>query len=175
MAEESKTEELRKIIEDLDNLQIILIVGVAMLLLYLVLTKTQRGRDVRRKFRILPKLIPIEDYDEIKIKNPEKIDGSQRQLKNEIIDNEHEILKNLVGEDSPEILSGFDESDAQTIPEEEENIPLANQNFPDIKGKVENAAEGLEYCAECTKPVKKEWKACPYCGEFLEVYESEED
>ena len=173
MTEESEIGELRKLIEDLDNLQVILIVAAATLLIYLILTRTQRGRNVRRKFRILPKLMPLDDYDEIEIKNTEKIDGSQRQLKKEIIDNEHEILQNLVGEDSPETLSGFDESDATTIPEEEENIPLANQNFPDVKGKVENAADELEYCAECAKPVKREWKACPYCGEFLEVYEEE--
>ena len=173
MTEELKIEELRKVIENLDNLQVILISVVSILLFYIVLTKTKRGREVRRKFRILPKLMPLDDYDDIKIKNPEKIDGSQRQLKNEIIDNEHAILQNLVGKDSPEILSGFDENEATTIPDEEEKIPLANQNFPDIKGKIENVAGSLEYCAECGKPVKEEWKACPYCGEFLEVYEEE--
>ena len=174
MAEELNIEELRKVIENLDNQQVILIVVITTLLFYLILTKTQRGREVGRKFRILPKLMPLDDYNDIEIKNPEKIDGSQRQLKNEIIDNEHAILQNLVGEDSPEILSGFDEDDITTIPEEEENIPLANQNFPSIKGKIENVAKSLEYCAECGKPVKEEWKACPYCGEFLEVYEEEE-
>ena len=174
MAEELNIEELRKVIEDLDNQQVILIVVITTLLFYLILTKTQRGREVRRKFRILPKLMPLDDYNDIEIKNPEKIDGSQRQLKNEIIDNEHAILQNLVGEDSPEILSGFDEGDITTIPEEEENIPLANQNFTSIKGKIENVAKSLEYCAECGKPVKEEWKSCPYCGEFLEVYEEEE-
>ena len=119
MAEELNIEELRKVIENLDNQQVILIVGITTLLFYLILTKTQRGREVRRKFRILPKLMPLDDYNDIEIKNPEKIDGSQRQLKNEIIDNEHAILQNLVGEDSPEILSGFDEGDITTIPEEE--------------------------------------------------------
>ena len=71
-----------------------------------------------------------------------------------------------------ELLSrGFDDDDAAVLPDEEESMPLANQNFPDIEGKVENIAENLEYCAKCSKPVKEEWKACPYCGEFLEVYE----
>ena len=162
-------EGIRKQIENLENQQIIFILVVTLLLFYLILT--QRGKAVRKKFRILPKLIPLDDYDEIQIKEPEKIDGSQRQLKDEIIDNEHDILQNLVGEDSPEVLSGFENDDATVLPDEEESVPLANQNFPDIKGKVENIAENLEYCAECSKTVKEEWKACPYCGEFLEVYE----
>lgn len=162
-------EGIRKQIENLENQQIIFILVVTLLLFYLILT--QRGKAVRKKFRILPKLIPLDDYDEIQIKEPEKIDGSQRQLKDEIIDNEHDILQNLVGEDSPEVLSGFENDDATVLPDEEESVPLANQNFPDIKGKVENIAENLEYCAECSKAVKEEWKACPYCGEFLEVYE----
>ena len=162
-------EGIRKQIENLENQQIIFILVVTLLLFYLILT--QRGKAVRKKFRILPKLIPLDDYDEIQIKEPEKIDGSQRQLKDEIIDNEHDILQNLVGEDSPEVLSGFENDDATVLPDEEESVPLANQNFPDIKGTVENIAENLEYCAECSKAVKEEWKACPYCGEFLEVYE----
>ena len=162
-------EGIRKQIENLENQQIIFILVVTLLLFYLILT--QRGKAVRKKFRILPKLIPLDDYDEIQIKEPEKIDGSQRQLKDEIIDNEHDILQNLVGEESPEVLSGFENDDATVLPDEEESVPLANQNFPDIKGKVENIAENLEYCAECSKAVKEEWKACPYCGEFLEVYE----
>lgn len=173
MTGELTLEGIRKQIENLENQQVILIIGVTLLLCYLILTQTQRGKAVRKKFRILPKLIPLDDYDEIQIKEPEKIDGSHRQLKEEIIDNEHDILQNLVGESSPEVLSGFGDDDATVIPDEEENIPLANQNFPDIKGKVENIAENLEYCAKCSKPVKEQWKACPYCGEFLEVYEEE--
>jgi len=164
-------EGIGKQIENLENQQIIFVLVVTLLLCYLILT--QRGKAVRKKFRILPKLIPLDDYDEIQIKEPEKIDGSHRQLKEEIIDNEHDILQNLVGENSPEVLSGFEDDDATVLPDEEESMPLANQNFPDIKGKVENIAENLEYCAECSKTVKEEWKACPYCGEFLEVYEKD--
>ena len=53
----------------------------------------------------------------------------------------------------------------------DEKMPLANQNFPEIQGKIDSAEEGQEYCGNCNEPVKREWKACPLCGEFLEEYE----
>ncbi len=85
-------EKIKKQIEDLDNNQVILIIVIAVILLYLLLTKTQRGREVRKKFRILPQLIPLEEEYETEIKEPEELDGSNRQLKGEIIENEHHIL-----------------------------------------------------------------------------------
>ena len=85
-------EEIRTEIEKLENNQVILIIIIAVILLYLVLTKTQKGKEVRRKFRILPKLIPLEEEYEIEIEEPENLDGSNRQLKGEIIQNEHDIL-----------------------------------------------------------------------------------
>lgn len=164
-------EEIKKQIESLDSNQIILIVVVAVILLYLVLTKTQRGRDVRKKFRILPKLIPLEDEYEAEIEEPENLDGSNRQLKGEIIENEHDILNRLLGNNEPEKLDGFNEEDAVIFKEQEETIPLPNQNFEDMKDHNNSASENQEYCASCNKPVKTEWKACPFCGEFLEIYE----
>lgn len=164
-------EETKKQIESLESNQIILIVVVAVILLYLVLTKTQRGRDVRKKFRILPKLIPLEDEYEAEIEEPENLDGSNRQLKGEIIENEHDILNRLLGNNEPEELDGFNEDDAAIFKEQEETMPLPNQNFGDMKEHNNSASENQEYCASCNKPVKPEWKACPFCGEFLEIYE----
>tara|TARA_B110000438_G_scaffold242340_1_gene241862 strand:+ start:123 stop:641 length:519 start_codon:yes stop_codon:yes gene_type:complete len=164
-------EEIKKQIESLESNQIILIVVVAVILLYLVLTKTQRGRDVRKKFRILPKLIPLEEEYEAEIEEPENLDGSNRQLKGEIIENEHDILNRLLGNNEPEELDGFNEDDAAIFKEQEETMPLPNQNFGDMKEHNNSASENQEYCASCNKPVKPEWKACPFCGEFLEIYE----
>ena len=164
-------EEIKKQIESLDSNQVLLIVLIAVILLYLVLTKTQKGREVRKKFRILPKLIPLEEDYEAEIEEPENLDGSNRQLKGEIIENEHDILNKLLGNKEPEKLDGFSEEDAIIFKEQEETIPLPNQNFEGMKGHNNSASENQEYCASCNKPVKVEWKACPFCGEFLEIYE----
>ena len=54
-------EEIKKQIENLTTQDILLILGIGIVILYILLTKTKRGRSVRQKFRILPKLIPIEE------------------------------------------------------------------------------------------------------------------
>ena len=153
---------------------ILFVGGVCLFLFYDLITGTKRGRQVRRKFRILPQLIPMDDYYEVEIEEPEDIDGSSRQLKGEIIQNEHDVLQSLLGQDTTEELNQFSDTDATVLVDEEETMPLANQNFQEIKGRVENAADNLEFCESCNKPVKKEWKACPFCGEFLEIYEDDD-
>ena len=166
---------VNKIIQEIEKLaleQIILILISSLIFIYLILTKTKRGRSVRKRFRVLPQLIPIDDEYETEIKKPQNLDGSSRQLKGEIIEDEHKILNELLGQKNTEELSGFDEEDAATIEELDMNVPLHNQNFSSMKGKVTNAADEQEFCAECKKPVKPEWKACPFCGEFLEIYEN---
>ena len=164
-------EEIKKQIENLTTQDILLILGIGIVLLYIILTKTKRGRAVRKKFRILPKLIPIEDDYETEVKEPENLDGSSRQLKGEIIENEHDILNELLGQEGTEKLEDFDEKDTMSIHEHDENIPLANQNFSSMSGQVKSVSDEQEFCAVCKKPVKPEWKACPFCGEFLEEYE----
>ena len=153
---------------------ILFVGGVCLFLFYDLITGTKRGRQVRRKFRILPQLIPMDDYYEVEIEEPEDIDGSSRQLKGEIIQNEHDVLQSLLGQDTTEELNQFNDTDATVLVDEEETMPLANQNFQEIKGRVENAADNLEFCESCNKPVKKKWKACPFCGEFLEIYEDDD-
>ncbi len=164
-------EEIKTQIENLTTQSIILMLGIGMVLLYISLTKTKRGRAVRKKFRILPRLIPIEDEYETEVKKPENLDGSNRQLKGEIIENEHEILNKLLKQEGTEKLEDFDEDEAMSIHEHDENIPLANQNFSSMGGQIKSVSDEQEFCAECKKPVKPEWKACPFCGEFLEEYE----
>ena len=164
-------EEIKKQIENLTTQDIILVLGIGIFLLYIILTKTKRGKAVRKKFRILPNLIPIEDDYETEVKKPENLDGSNRQLKGEIIENEHEILNELLGQEGTEKLEDFEEEDTMSIDEHDENIPLANQNFNSISGQIKSVSDEQEFCAECKKPVKPEWKACPFCGEFLEEYE----
>ena len=171
MIEDVSIDKIKQEVENLALEQLIVIVISSLIIIYLILTKTKRGRSVRRKFRILPKLIPIDDEYETKIKKPQSLDGSSRQLKGEIIEDEHKILNELLGQKNTEELSGFDEEDAITIKEQDVNVPLHNQNFSNMKGKLTNAADEQEFCAECNKPVKPEWKACPFCGEFLEIYE----
>ena len=116
----------------------------------------------------------MDDYYKVEIEEPEDIDGSSRQLKGEIMQNEHDVLQSLLGQETPEELKQFSDTDADLLGDEEETMPLSNQNFPDIKGGVENATDNLEFCESCNKPVKKEWKACPFCGEFLEIYEDDD-
>ena len=159
-------------IENLKIPDIILILVVTLIIFYFLLTKTQKGREVRKKFRLLPKLIPLDEEYETTIKEPENLDGSNRQLKGEIIDNEHEILNQLLGQEGTEELSGFDDEDAVPAKEQDQNIPLANQNFSSMGGQIKSVSDEQEFCAECNKPVKPEWKACPFCGEFLEEYET---
>jgi len=159
-------------IENLKIPDIILILVVTLIIFYFLLTKTQKGREVRKKFRLLPKLIPLDEEYETTIEEPENLDGSNRQLKGEIIDNEHVILNQLLGQEGTEELSGFDDEDAVPAKEQDQNIPLANQNFSSMEGQIKSVSDEQEFCAECNKPVKPEWKACPFCGEFLEEYET---
>ena len=74
-------------------------------------------------------------------------------------------------QEGTEKLEDFDEEDTMSIHEHDENIPLANQNFSSMSGQVKSVSDEQEFCAVCKKPVKPEWKACPFCGEFLEEYE----
>ena len=162
-------EDIKNQIENLTIQDVILILVVALVLLYFILTKTQRGREVRKKFRILPRLIPLDDDYDTDIDEPENLDGSNRQLKGEIIDNEHDILNQLLRQEGTEELSGFEDEDAVPAEEQDQNIPLANQNFNSMSGQIKSISDEQEFCAECKKPVKNEWKACPFCGVFLEM------
>ena len=164
-------EDIKNQVENLTIQDVILILVGALVLLYFILTKTQRGREVRKKFRILPKLIPLDDDYETDIDEPENLDGSNRQLKGEIIDNEHDILNQLLRQEGTEELSGFEDEDAVPAEEQDQNVPLANQNFNSMSGQIKSISDEQEFCAECKKPVKTEWKACPFCGEFLEISE----
>ena len=162
-------EDITNQIEELTIQGVILILVAALILVYFLLTKTQKGREVRKKFRILPKLIPLDDDYETDIKETEDLDGSNRQLKGEIIDNEHDLLNQLLRQEGTEELSGFEDEDAVPAEEQDRNIPLANQNFNSMSGQKKSVSDEQEFCAECKKPVKAEWKACPFCGEFLEI------
>ena len=164
-------ENIKNQIENLTIQDVIFMLVAALILLYFLLTKTQRGIEVRKRFRILPKLIPLDDDYETNIEEPENLDGSNRQLKGEIIDNEHNILNQLLGQEGTEELSGFEDEDAVPAKEQDQNVPLANQNFNSMSGQIKSISDEQEFCAECKKPVKAEWKACPFCGEFLEIYE----
>ena len=133
---------------------------------YDLITGTKRGKKVSKKFKIIPKLFPLEE-----IKEKEQVDGTTRQVTKEIIDNEHQILEELVGNLSPNNLDELEEGYGVKLSNIDEKVPLANQNFPEIEGKLDSAEEDQEYCGKCNEPVRSEWKACPLCGEFLEVYE----
>ena len=142
-------------------------VGITLLfLIFDLFTGTKRGKKLSKKFKPLPTLVPLE-----KVIEEEQVDGTTRQVTNEIIDNEHEILEELVGNLSPNNLDELDEGYGEKLSKMDEKIPLANQNFPELGGQIDSAEEDQEYCGNCNEPVKKEWKACPLCGEFLEVYE----
>ena len=165
-------EEIKNQIENLTFENIIVLLVLSLIIIYFLLTKTNKGREVRKKFRILPKLIPIDEEYETNIEEPENLDGSNRQLKGEIIENEHKILNDLLGQTGTEELSGFQDDDAISIQEQDQEISLPNQNFSSMGGQVRSISDEQEFCAECKKPVKPEWKACPFCGEFLEEYET---
>jgi len=165
-------EEIKNQIENLTLEHIVVLLVLVLIILYFLLTKTQRGREVRKKFRILPKLIPIDDEYETHVEEPENLDGSNRQLKGEIIENEHDILNDLLGQTGTKELSDFEDDDAISIEELDQEVPLPNQNFNSMSGQVKSISDEQEFCAECKKPVKPEWKACPFCGEFLEEYET---
>jgi len=165
-------EEIKNQIENLTLEHIVVLLVLVLIILYFLLTKTQRGREVRKKFRILHKIIPIDDEYETHVEEPENLDGSNRQLKGEIIENEHDILNDLLGQTGTKELSDFEDDDAISIEELDQEVPLPNQNFNSMSGQVKSISDEQEFCAECKKPVKPEWKACPFCGEFLEEYET---
>ena len=142
-------------------------VGITLLfLIFDLFTGTKRGKKLSKKFKPLPTLVPLE-----KVIEEEQVDGTTRQVTNEIIDNEHEILDELVGNLSPNKLDELQEGYGEKLSSIDEKMPLANQNFPEIEGAISSAEQGQEYCGNCNEPVKNEWKACPLCGEFLEEYE----
>ncbi len=143
-----------------------IVLVIFLFLSYDLISGTKRGKKVSKKFKIIPKLFPIEE-----IKEKEQVDGTTRQVTKEIIDNEHEILEELVGNLSPSNLDELEEGYGEKLSKIDENMPLANQNFPELGGRIDSAEEDQEYCGNCNEPVKNEWKACPLCGEFLEVYE----
>jgi rRNA maturation endonuclease Nob1 len=76
-----------------------------------------------------------------------------------------------LGQEGTEELIEFEDKDAVPAEEQDRNVPLANQNFNSMSGQIKSVYDEQEFCAECKKPVKAEWKACPFCGEFLEIYE----
>ena len=152
-------EEIKNQIENLTFENIIILLVLSLIIIYFLLTKTHRGREVRKKFRILPKLIPIDEEYETNIEEPENLDGSNSLLKGEIIENEHKILNDLLGQTGTEELSGFQDDDAISIQEQDQEIPLPNQNFSSMGGQVRSISDEQEFCAECKKPVKPEWKA----------------
>ena len=142
-------------------------VGITLLfLIFDLFTGTKRGKKLSKKFKPLPTLVPLE-----KVIEEEQVDGTTRQVTNEIIDNEHEILDELIGNLSPNKLDELQEGYGEKLSSIDEKMPLANQNFPEIGGAISSAEKGQEYCGNCNEPVKNEWKACPLCGEFLEEYE----
>ena len=140
--------------------------AIFLFLSYDLISGTKRGKKVTKKFKIIPKLFPLEEIEE-----KEQVDGTTRQVTKEIIDNEHEILEELVGNLSPSNLDELDEGYGEELSKMDEKMPLANQNFPELGGQIDSAELDQEYCGSCNEPVKKEWKACPFCGEFLEVYD----
>ena len=142
-------------------------VGITLFfLIFDLFTGTKRGKKLSKKFKPLPKLVPLE-----KVIEEEQVDGSSRQVTNEIIDNEHEILDELVGNLSSNKLNELQEEYGEKINSNDTTMPLANQNFPEIEGAISSAEQEQGYCGHCNEPVKNEWKACPLCGEFLEEYE----
>ena len=140
--------------------------AIFLFILYDLISGTKRGKKVSKKFKKIPKLFPLEEFEE-----KEQVDGTARQVTKEIIDNEHEILEELIGNLSPNNLDELEEGYGEKLSKMDEKMPLANQNFPELGGQIDSAEEDQEYCGNCNEPVKKEWKACPLCGEFLEVYE----
>lgn len=168
MVNDFTTEEMQNQIENLTTNDILLIVISCFLLMYIILTRTKRGRAVRKKFKILPSLIPIEDDYKTEVRTAEKVDGSSRQLKGEIIQNEHDILNELLGQNGTEQLADFDVTEALVFDEQDENIPLANQNLALNDEDTSYQFSDEEKCSNCDKSVEPEWKACPFCGEFIE-------
>ena len=143
-----------------------IVLAIFLFILYDLISGTKRGKKVSKKFKKIPKLFPLEEFEE-----KEQVDGTARQVTKEIIDNEHEILEELIGNLSSNNLDELEEGYGEKLSKMDEKIPLANQNFPELGGQIDSAEEDQEYCGNCNEPVKKEWKACPLCGEFLEVYE----
>lgn len=142
-------------------------VSIALIfLIFDLFTGNRKGKKTSKKLKPLPELVPLEKAIE-----EEQVDGTSRQVTNEIIEDEHELLDELIGNLSSNNLDELKEGYGEKLSSMDEKMPLANQNFPEIQGKIDSAEEGQEYCGNCNEPVKREWKACPLCGEFLEEYE----
>ena len=55
----------------------------------------KKGKKISEKFRKIPKLMSVDEYEK---GQREIIDGGSRQITEQIIDNEHELLEELVGD-----------------------------------------------------------------------------
>ena len=71
-------EEIKKQIENLATQDILLMLGMGIILLYILLTKTKRGRAVTKKFRNFPNLITIEEDYETEVKKPKNLDENTK-------------------------------------------------------------------------------------------------
>ena len=135
-------------------------------LLFDLMSGNSNRKKTSNKFKKVAKLIPLEQAVE-----EESVDGTSRQVTKEIVSNEHELLEELLGNLGSDTSGRLEEGYGEKLSKMDEKLPLANQNFPEIEGKIDIAESNQEYCGSCNKPVKVEWKACPFCGEFLDEYE----
>ena len=147
------------------NSHIPIVVLTLFFLLYELFTSTKKGKKISKKFRKIPKLMSVDEYGK---GQKEIIDGGSRQITEQIIDNEHELLEELVGDLSDGNLKRLNKNKVDSLENYDEDMPLANQNFPEIGGENIVAEKNQGYCEHCKEPVKDEWKACPFCGELFE-------
>ena len=105
-----------------------------------------------------PVLEEIEEPEEI-------IDGSDRQLTNEVLPGERELLDELLEETTPDALGELAPGEGRLLEGEFEETPVLANRQPEGR-ELQPLPTGS--CPNCDTSVEDDWKACPKCGEMLD-------
>ena len=120
------------------------------------MAQVSQGRKEKRAQ--VPVLEEIEAPEEI-------IDGSDRQLTDEVLPGERELLDELLEETTPDALGELAPGEGRLLEGEfEETLVLANRQ-PEGR-ELQPLPTGS--CPNCDTSVEDDWKACPKCGELLD-------
>ena len=120
------------------------------------MAQVSQGRKEKRAQ--VPVLEEIEAPEEI-------IDGSDRQLTDEVLPGERELLDELLEETTPDALGELAPGEGRLLEGEFEETPVLANRQPEGR-ELQPLPTGS--CPNCDTSVEDDWKACPKCGELLD-------
>ncbi len=120
------------------------------------MAQVSQGRKEKRAQ--VPVLEEIEAPEEL-------IDGSDRQLTDEVLPGERELLDDLLEETTPDALGELAPGEGRLLEGEFEETPVLANRQPEGR-ELQPLPTGS--CPNCDTSVEDDWKACPECGELLD-------